>query len=177
VSERTVRELKRLDAGGWKGSRFSGQRVQTLQEVLERFRDRTRFWIELPGGADARSGVEERVVSTLEIYEAVELCLMQSADREALARVRALNPAIPLNALWSAGPLVAALPGPGEAESLCAAANLLGEALVERIRGAGLGCYVWTVNEPALADRLLGWRVDGILTGRPGLVRARVGRP
>ncbi len=47
----TVRELKRLDAGGWKGPRFVGQRIQTLQEVIERFRDRTRFWIELPDDA------------------------------------------------------------------------------------------------------------------------------
>jgi hypothetical protein len=25
-------------------------------------------------------------------------------------------------------------------------------------------------------DRLVGWRVDGIVTGRPGLVRARIDR-
>ena len=176
VSERTVRELKRLDAGAWKGSRFEGQRIQTLHEVLERFRDRTRLWIELPGGAAAGDAAEERTVSTLEIYDAVARCLVQSVDREALARVRALNPAIPLDVIWKAGPLAAALPAAGEAESLCAAANLLGEAEIERIRGTGLGCYVWTVNQPALTDRLVGWRVDGILTDRPGLVRARVGR-
>jgi glycerophosphoryl diester phosphodiesterase len=40
VGERTVRELKRLDAGGWYRAEFRGQRVQTLQEVLERFRHR-----------------------------------------------------------------------------------------------------------------------------------------
>jgi glycerophosphoryl diester phosphodiesterase len=176
VASLTVRELKRLDAGGWKGPRFGGQRIQTLQEVLERFRDRTRFWIELPDGAARGSGIEERIVSTLEIYEAVELSLVQSADREALGRVRALNPAVPLGALWSAGPLDAALPTTGTADALCPAVEVLREADVEKIRAAGLGCYVWTVNEPALADRLVGWCVDGILTDRPGLVRARVGR-
>ena len=72
VSERTVRELKRLDAGGWKGPRFGGQRIQTLQEVLERFRDRTRLWIELPDGTTSGGTTEERIVSTLEIYEAAE---------------------------------------------------------------------------------------------------------
>ena len=176
VSEHTVRELKRLDAGGWKGPRFAGQRIQTLQEVLERFRGRTRFWIELPGGVDAGRGVEERAVSTLEIYESVELCLVQSADRAALARVRALNSTVPLGVIWKAGPLASALPVAGLAESLCAVAALLGGAQVEQIRGAGLGCYAWTVNEPALMDRLVGWHVDGILTDRPGFVRARVGR-
>ena len=176
VAERTVRELKRLDAGGWKGPRFGGQRIQTLQEVLERFRDRTRFWIELPGAAAGGSGIEERIVSTLEIYEAVERSLVQSADREALGRVRALNPAVPLGVLWSAGPLDSALPPTGTADALCPAVEVLREGDVEKIRAAGLGCYVWTVNEPALADRLVGWCVDGILTDRPDLVRARVDR-
>jgi glycerophosphoryl diester phosphodiesterase len=61
-------------------------------------------------------------------------------------------------------------------DALCPAVEVLGATDVERIRAAGLGCYVWTVNEPALADRLVGWRVDGIVTDRPGLVRARIGR-
>ncbi|HEV8456737.1 MAG TPA: glycerophosphodiester phosphodiesterase family protein, partial [Methylomirabilota bacterium] len=68
VRERTVRELKRLDGGGWRGRPFRGQRIQTLQEVLERFRDRTRFWIDLKGGSDLYPGIEERVVSMIEIY-------------------------------------------------------------------------------------------------------------
>jgi glycerophosphoryl diester phosphodiesterase len=144
--------------------------------VQERFRDPTRFWSELPGGADAGSGIEERVVVTLESYEAVELCFVQSADQEVLARVRALNAIIPLSAISKAGPLATALPAPGEAEAFCAAVDLLREAELTQIRGAGLGCHVWTAEEPALTDRLVGWRVDGILTGRPGLLRARVGR-
>jgi len=57
-----------------------------------------------------------------------------------------------------------------------AATRLLGRAEVQRIRGAGLACYAWTVNEPAQADRLIAWRVDGIVTDRPGLMRARVDR-
>ena len=48
--------------------------------------------------------------------------------------------------------------------------------LVGAIRGAGRDCYVWTVNEPAQADRLVGWGVSGIITDRPGSLRARLGR-
>ena len=72
---------------------------------------------------------------------------------------------VPLGTLWSAGPARFALPPPGEAEAVCSAVEVLGAADVEAIRAAGLGCYVWTVDEPALADRLIGWRVDGIVTG------------
>ena len=50
------------------------------------------------------------------------------------------------------------------------------EKLVGAIRGAGRDCYVWTVNEPAQVDRLVGWGVSGIITDRPGALRARLGR-
>lgn len=175
-TERTVRELKRLDAGAWKGASFGGQRIQTLQEVLERFRERTRFWIELPDGIGAGSGIEERVVSTLEIYDVVERSFVQAGDRETLRRVRALNSALPLGALWTEGPLEAARPARGLVDAMCPAVEVLRKADVEELWMAGLGCYVWTVNEPALTDRLVGWRVDGIFTDRPGLVRDRIGR-
>src|SRR4029077_4091940 len=80
VSALRVRELKRLDAGGGRDRRFEGQRVQTLQEVFERFRDRTRFWLELKGGCALYPGLEERVVSTIEIYDVVDRVLVQSFD-------------------------------------------------------------------------------------------------
>ena len=56
VAAHTMREMKRLDAGAWRSRQFQGQRVQTLQEVLERFRDRTRFWIEIRGRLGPVSG-------------------------------------------------------------------------------------------------------------------------
>jgi glycerophosphoryl diester phosphodiesterase len=173
LSAHTVRELKRLDAGSGKEPRFEGQRIQTLHEVLERFRDRTRFWIELPDETNDESGIEERVVSTIEIYDAVEICQVQAAKPEALERVRALNPGIRLAVTWRCGALTPLL---GAANSVYMDARAVGGAEVEAIRSAGLGCYVGKADEPALVDRLVGWRVDGIVTGRPGLVRARIDR-
>ncbi len=176
VSAHTVRELKRLDAGGWHDRRFRGQRVQTLQEVLERFRGRARFWVELKGGAALYPGIEERVVSLLEIYDVVDQALVQSFDHEALDRIRALSREIRLGALVAQTPLDAGLLRPGVVNAICPGAGLVTEPMLGEIRGAGLECYVWTVNEPALMDRLVGWRVSGIITDRPGALRARLGR-
>lgn len=175
LSEHTVRELKRLDAGGGKDPRFGGQQIQTLHEVLQRFRDRTRFWIELPRDENAESDIEERVVSTIEIYDAVELCQVRSAHGAVLRRVRALNPEIKLGITWSGGTLDRLLQAAPAPDAVCAAAAI-GAGDVEAIRSAGLGCYVGKADEPALVDRLVGWRVDGIFTGRPGMVRTRIDR-
>jgi glycerophosphoryl diester phosphodiesterase len=176
VSAHRVRDLKRLDAGGWRDRRFRGQRVQTLQEVLERFRDRARFWVELKGGSRLYPGIEERVISMLEIYDVLDRALLQSFDHDAIVRARSLSREIRLGMLVEEAPVETTFFESAAANAICPDANLLTEGLLANIRDAGLECYVWTVNEPALMDRLVSWRVSGIITDRPGVLSARLGR-
>jgi glycerophosphoryl diester phosphodiesterase len=176
VSQRSVQELKRLDAGGWHDRRFRGQRVQTLQEVLERFRDRARFWIELRGGSAVYPGIEERVVSMIEIYEVVDRVLVQSFDLATISRVRALNRDVPVGALVAQSPVDDDLLRAGAADAICPGAHMVTPEMLADIRRAARACYVWTVNEPAQMDRLVEWGVSGIITDRPGLLKARLGR-
>jgi len=175
VGAHTVRDLKRLDVGGWREAKFAGQRIQTLQEVLERFRDAAPFWIEPCADIGREADLEERLVSTLEIYDALERCGVWSADVGALDRIRALNPEVRLGVIWPLGrrqPLAALRTG----EVVRAAAPALTRQGVETIQAAGFRCYAETADEPALVDRLVGWRVDALATGRPGVVRTRVDR-
>ena len=174
VRGHTMRELKRLDAGVWRGSAFAGQRLQTLPEVLERFRGRTRFWIELKGGSDIYPDIEERIVGLLEVYDAIDCALVQSFDHAALSRLRGFSRELSLGALLDRAPLDLAHDVPPAASAVCASAEILGASEREAIRRSGRGCHVWTVNEPALMDRLVEWSVDGIITDRPDLLRARL---
>jgi glycerophosphoryl diester phosphodiesterase len=176
VRERTLRELKRLDAGGWHGPRFQGQRIQTLQEVFERFRDRTRFWIDLKGGSDLYPGIEERVVSMIEIYDVLDRVLVQSFDRTALDRIRSLNAETRLGVLTDTPPLRPLIGSLAPPDALCPSADLVTDDDLTDIHAAGLDCYVWTVNEPAQMDRLIDSGVNGIITDRPGLLRSRLDR-
>lgn len=176
VSTLTVRELKRLDAGGWKAPPFRGQRIQTLQEVLERFRDRTRFWLELTNIAEASPAIEEKVISTLEIYDAVAGSVVAAVGRESLTRIRAWSAEARLAAVWTSGTLEETLPEAGVAQALCAEGRLITEDGFARIRAAGLECHVQIDDEPALADRLIVYGVDGIITSRPQPLLARLGR-
>ena len=179
VRAHTVRELKRLDAGGWFGAAFAGQRLQTLQEVLERFRGRTRFWIELRGGSALYPGIEERVVGLLEVYDALDAALVQCFDPTALRIMRALSREVQLAVRVAHRRLDRAADLAPGLDAVCVSAAVVGEEGVAAIRAAGRACHVWAVNEPALMDRLVGWNVDGIITGRPDLLRAclvRTGR-
>lgn len=174
VRAHSMRELKRLDAGAWHGPAFAGQRLQTLQEVLERFRGRTRFWIELKGGSDLYPDIEERIVGLLEVYDVIDTALVQSFDRAALTRLRAFSRELSLGAMLARAPLDLARDVPPAASAVCPSVEILGALEREAIRRSGRQCHVWTVNEPALVDRLVEWSVDGIITDRPDLLRARL---
>ena len=69
-------------------------------------------------------------------------------------------------------PVPAGLLDPGIANAICPDVDLVTLSLRTTIREVGLECYVWTVNEPALMDRLVNWEVDGIITDYPNRLRA-----
>ncbi len=52
----------------------------------------------------------------------------------------------------------------------------LTEALLAEAHALGLKVKPWTVNEPAAIDRLIEWRVDGLITDYPDRVRAALAR-
>jgi len=164
VRERTVRELKRLDAGRWFGWRFRGQRIQTLPEVLERFRDRVGFVVELRGGSDVYPGIEERALGLLQLYGAADRTLVVSYDHHALARCRALDGDIRLGACVTSRLLApAALAPPGILTAICLDAGLVLEPDVAACRAAGLECYLGVVTDAEHARRLAAWQPTALV--------------
>jgi glycerophosphoryl diester phosphodiesterase len=176
VSEYSVRELKRLDAGGWRGRAFRGQRIQTLQEVFERFRGRTRFWVTLRGGPDVYPGIEERVVSTIEIYDVLGESLVQALDHQSLDQMRLLSSELGLGAVIVRPPLDPVAHAVAGLRAIAADASLLAEHAMVALRQSGLECFVWARDEPAQVDRLVEWGISGLITDRPGWLRARLSR-
>jgi glycerophosphoryl diester phosphodiesterase len=174
VRDHSLAELKRLDAGGWHSRQFRGQRLQSLGEVLERFRDRVGFAVELKAGSDRYPGIEERVVSLLEIYDVVERSLVLSFDQAALVAAGARNAALRRVVLVDrdAENMTAVVPSGTTAVGL--SARFITERAARAARESGLDLYVWTVNDPATMDRLIGWRVAGIITDAPDRLRSRL---
>jgi len=177
VRDRTVRELKRLDAGAWFGNpRFCGQRLQTLAEMFERFRERARFWIEISREAADPSELVERVVSAVEIYDVEARATIQSRDPRLLESVRSANPSLPLGLVIDRGSMADLIASPTPASALCLRVDLASAGVVQLMRSAGLASYVWNVDEPAQMDRLIECNPTGIVTGKPGMLRARLTR-
>jgi glycerophosphoryl diester phosphodiesterase len=51
------------------------------------------------------------------------------------------------------------------------ASGPVNDAFTRKVHEAGLKLYIWTVDSPAKARRLIAAGVDGITTNRPGWLR------
>jgi glycerophosphoryl diester phosphodiesterase len=79
VSDLTLAELKKLDAGTWKHSMFKNERIPTLTETLEMMP--TNIWlnIHIKGGADIGKAVAQKIVETNRLHQAVVACKTEAA--------------------------------------------------------------------------------------------------
>jgi glycerophosphoryl diester phosphodiesterase len=95
-------------------------------------------------------------------------------DRLGAGRRRALRPAVDAGAAAARRALPYRI-GPWLARTGASAATLhhalVTPAVVRRCHAAGAAVLAWTVNDPALAARLVSTGVDGIITDDPLILR------
>ena len=170
VATRTLAELRSLDAGVWKSPVFAGERIPELGEVLDLVHGRMTLFVDLKAGDDLEMQVARIVGGRTDVVAI-------AFDRQRLVRIRSLLPRVPAMLLVRRRP-------DDSPESLVEAATsahatLLGverggmdRQLIEVAHNAGLGVFVWTVNDPREARDLGTLGVDGIITDRPGVIAA-----
>jgi glycerophosphoryl diester phosphodiesterase len=174
VGEHTLAELKQLDAGSWFDPRFAGERIPTLDEVLEWARVRnTVVDIEIKNGPVLYAGIEEAVVRSLDRHGMAEQVIVISFDHRAVQRVRQIDPRVVTGVLYACRPADGGL---GLAKQVRAEALLPHYAYVtaEDVRGAhdaGLAVAPWTSSDPGVLRRLIAAGVDAIGTNHLDVLR------
>lgn len=178
-----------------------GERIPTLAAVFElvkaRRADNVRFNIETklnPTQPDDTVSVEAMTRALLDTIRAAGMekrVTIQSFDWRSLRLVQQLAPGMPTAYLsiqtqntdnirdgtWTAGFRVAEH---GSVPRMVKAAGgtvwspnqgAVTEALVKEAQSLGLQVIPWTVNDPAMMEKLLGWGVDGIISDYPDRLR------
>jgi glycerophosphoryl diester phosphodiesterase len=167
IADATLAELKTLDAG-------RGERIPTLDEVLDRFGSRIPFNLELKRGTRADyKGLEAQALDAVQKRGLLSLTLFSSFHDPILERLRGLCPeariALLISRKFPEGALTrAARLG---AEALNPAHSIASPGLIEDAHEAGLDVHVFTVDEEAEQGRLLELQVDGIFTNVPDRLR------
>ena len=174
VHEYTLAELRELDAGKWFDREFMGQRIPTLDEILDFARERdVVFYLEIK--YNSAWGMHQTLVGELGKPENAARTIVISFDAATLDSLRRLEPAIMTGLLVGNGtgaPVKAALDV--GARQLCPHIDLVTPELVERAHRADLQLVTWTVNEAGQMRAAMDVGVDGIMTDLPDRLRAVV---
>lgn len=169
LSARTLEQVRALDAGGWFDAAFAGEPVPTLEEFVALLEPApTRAFIELKG-----EWAPEQIGSVLQLLRDRQLVgrvVLESFELPNLSALREQAPEFArmlLTREFGDAVLQAAVElqvsAVGAREELFAARP----AFVARIREAGIGAVVYTLNTPAKWDRAAAQGIDFIITDDP----------
>jgi len=175
----TLAELKKLDAGSWFAPAFAGQRIPSLQEVMEAVGQRLLLNIELKTTGLRDDGLAAAVARAIEENRLLERVVVSSFNPVAVWRIKKLNPAIPVGLLYASDTptLLRKLWTRHfiDLDALHPQHSLVDERFVQWARQRRYRVHTWTVDDPEEMRRLARLGVDIIISNRPDLL-AQVGR-
>jgi glycerophosphoryl diester phosphodiesterase len=179
VAELTVDQLRRLDAGSWKHSRYTGEPVPTLTEALRLLKDSgCRAVIEIK-----MEGISKRVVQDIRALDMVNQVAVIAFSQTVVREVRQLEPNLPC--AWLSSKKLQGTPAQ-RADWLAARARecdtglvdlsykMLSPDLLTELKRRGLTVWTWTVNEATVMRALRQWGVASITTDRPDVLTAQM---
>ncbi|MSU59153.1 MAG: hypothetical protein EXS35_13470 [Pedosphaera sp.] len=178
VDSKTLAELKTLDAGKWFDPQFTGTTLPTLNEALDLIQDGNVTLIERKAGDAAAC------VKLLSERKLINRVVVHAFDWQYLADFHRLEPKQVLSAL---GPLWARDGRKVTDTEKVLSPEWIELALKSGVRAMGwnnqvtkesvayahrkkLKVWIYTINDPAEADRLLDLGVDGIITNNTALM-------
>ena len=159
IADFTLAEAKQLDAG-------KGERIPTLQEVMDLVRGKVILQIELKG-----PNTTEPVIQVVEQNSMENEVLLTSFVHERLREARHLNPNLRLGALWSNPPPDACEQAIGMgAEAIHIQHLNIDPQLVQQAHAHGLKIRAWNPDTVEEIQRVIDLGVDAIGSNRPDLL-------
>jgi glycerophosphoryl diester phosphodiesterase len=174
VKDLTLGELRALDAGGWFGPEFRGERVPTLREVLVWARNKLVLLVELKNVPFRDLPLVERTIELVDELRAEEHAVLGGFDHPVLRDIKRRRPGWPLEMMYNAR-----LADP------VGAARAAGAALVSlepefvlpediRLLHEADVAVLTTLDHPDDAPPLISWGIDVLESGDPTMVIAAI---
>ncbi len=167
VHDLTLEEIRKLDAGSWFGSEFAGERVPTLEELLDfAKKNDVVFYLEMkPAGP---WGGEHALIAALRDSREIARTVVISFDPNIVLAVRKLEDTLMTGLLYD-GQLDDPLDKAVEigARQIAVRGDLVTPWLLGQARRRDLQVVCWTVNQPAHMRLLIAAGADGIMSDYP----------
>ncbi len=159
VRDLTLAELRRLNAG-------QGERIPTLEEVIELLRGRGHLIVEVK---DPRAGLP--LVEFCRTYRVFDFVHAISFWHPVVKAMKEAEPQLTTGVLLVGCPAdPAGLARAARADSLVLHYAYVTPELVVQAHAAGLMVFVWNIDDPETLKPYLTMGLDGIGTNRPDLV-------
>ena len=179
-------DIHGLDAGSWLDSRWAGEPVPRLADVLEEFGDQVVIDIEIktPPKGVAPGPVAQATVEAIRAAGLAQRCFVTSFNPFVLEAVKQAGPEIirgQLTGTFRGADLKwyeklalrnLALNDKATPDLIAAEAEFLehrGHHYVRALQRRGYRVLAWTVNDPQMMLHLADIGVDGLITDRPDL--------
>jgi glycerophosphoryl diester phosphodiesterase len=175
VSDFALSEIKEMDAGAWFGPEFAGERIPTLDELIDAVGHRLLLNLELKTAAVKANGLEEAVAVIIRQSDLYDRIIVSSFNPLALRRLHRLDPRIDLGLLYAlnmphylrnawARHLI-------DCQAMHPHYEMVDERYMRWAREHGYRVNVWTVDDPDVMHRLIALGVDVVITNTPAVLR------
>ncbi|MEG2195518.1 MAG: glycerophosphodiester phosphodiesterase [Terrisporobacter sp.] len=164
----TLDEIEKLDNGSFLSKEFKGEKVPTLEEVLNAAKGKIKLNIELKPKGDSDKLVND-VSEIIEKHEMENEVMISSSNYNSLQDMKKVNPKLKVGYI-----VIAAF---GDFEKLnvdffCLDSSLVNSNTVYALHALGKKVDVFTINTKELAEKMLYLGVDNIITDDVPMVRS-----
>ena len=175
VHNKTLAELKSLDAGTFFDPSFQGQRIPTLEEIFEKIGSRTYYHIEIKNFFHPFNKLPENVISLIKKYNLQSQVTISSFNPIALIQAKHLLPSLAKGLLMQYPETFSfvhrGLSNFVTLKSLHIPVERVTKGIINHVHKMDQKILVYTVNDPKLIRKLVLWGVDGIFTDDPRTAR------
>ncbi|MCS7463877.1 glycerophosphodiester phosphodiesterase [Paenibacillus doosanensis] len=172
ICEKTLAEIKSLDAGSWHSEAYRGETVPTLGEVFDAVPGSLMINVEVKQSYDGN--MDRKLVQFLRERDLFDRVVVSSFDHQCLHRIKVLEPKTKIGLLYQLrlyNPAAYAKTFGVDVYSLHPYHRLIDREEVEQAIRAGLHMYPYTANEEQDLKALIDWGVSGIITDYPGRLK------
>ncbi len=177
ISDLTFEDIRKLDAGSWFDEKYSGEKIPSLQEVIDALSDTTILIIEFKGGLGEYDKIEERTIQIVQDSDISDRVILKSFDPNQLELIQELDDSFPLLYVYALRiPWLHMIIDTGitfgsvydfDVEYLQPHIWFLSESFVEDAQEKGYKIIAWGVNDPDTIIGAINIGVDGIETDYP----------
>jgi len=183
VRETPSEELRKLDAGAFKGQEFVGERIPFLEEIIATIPPRRRLFVEVKCGKEILPVLDQIITQNGKASQIVVI----GFDLETMAMSKTLMPHIPT--YWLLNCAIdeqTKKPLPHDMKLIQTAREKgldgldvhsagLTRDFADAVEAAGLELYVWTIYSSEHLRSLQGLKIDGITVDDPAAAREWLG--